>query len=79
MTTTFWGPNGEQVTVEQFLKNLFGYLYFDGGMLESYKQVSSKQESHIKVSNILVAVHRMVARSFWHALQTYGLLSNVCK
>jgi type I restriction enzyme R subunit len=26
MTTTFWGPNGEQVTVEQFLKNLFGEL-----------------------------------------------------
>ena len=26
MTTTFWGPNGEQLTVEQFLKNLFGEL-----------------------------------------------------
>jgi type I restriction enzyme R subunit len=26
MTTTFWGPNGEQITVEQFLKNLFGEL-----------------------------------------------------
>jgi type I restriction enzyme R subunit len=26
MTTTFWGPNGDQLTVEQFLKNLFGEL-----------------------------------------------------
>jgi type I restriction enzyme R subunit len=26
MTTTFWGPNGEQLTVEQFLQNLFGEL-----------------------------------------------------
>jgi type I restriction enzyme R subunit len=26
MTTTFWGPNGNQLTVEQFLKNLFGEL-----------------------------------------------------
>ena len=26
MTTTFWGQNGEQLTVEQFLKNLFGEL-----------------------------------------------------
>jgi type I restriction enzyme R subunit len=26
MTTTFWGPNGEQLTVDQFLKNLFGEL-----------------------------------------------------
>jgi type I restriction enzyme R subunit len=26
MTTTFWGPNGEQLTIEQFLKNLFGEL-----------------------------------------------------
>ena len=26
MTTTFWGPNGGQLTVEQFLKNLFGEL-----------------------------------------------------
>lgn len=26
MTTTFWGPNGQQLTVEQFLKNLFGEL-----------------------------------------------------
>ena len=26
MTTTFWGPNGEQLTVAQFLQNLFGEL-----------------------------------------------------
>ena len=26
VTTTFWGPNGDQVTVEQFLKNLYGEL-----------------------------------------------------
>jgi type I restriction enzyme R subunit len=26
MTTTFWGPNGQQMTVEQFLKHLFGEL-----------------------------------------------------
>ncbi len=26
MTTTFWGQSGEQLTVEQFLKNLFGEL-----------------------------------------------------
>ena len=26
MTTTFWGPNGDQLTVEQFLQNLFGEL-----------------------------------------------------
>jgi type I restriction enzyme R subunit len=26
MTTTFWGPEGQQLTVEQFLQNLFGEL-----------------------------------------------------
>ncbi len=26
MTTTFWGPDGVQITVEQFLKSLFGQL-----------------------------------------------------
>jgi type I restriction enzyme R subunit len=26
MTTTFWGPDGQQLTVEQFLNNLFGEL-----------------------------------------------------
>jgi type I restriction enzyme R subunit len=26
MTTTFWGPDGKQLTVEQFLQNLFGEL-----------------------------------------------------